>query len=478
MKQVLFTVMALAALVLPVACADEDEPHTIVDLRYEVDDNYVMDWTNPAPVTFLVKSNHPWEVSGTQDWYTLMPASGGADEICTVTIACRSDNAQLDDRSDTATIRSDYWVGKRFVVTQKGNAYLKLDKLDDAPLTQYAGATKTFDVLANQQWTVAVTGGGDWLSVSAGAQGSGDGSVTLTAAENTGELPRYGEVTVYDRHGVVVHVVSIMQKGLYLIQWADDPQRKAIDFGSYQAEMRVPINADVEWEPVVGAEYPWLTVEKISQTEARVISSNLAAHTGKFSLRPKNISGAAGAEFTVTQAALTYGDPFIATEGTQDPVTGWITLTSGRFLSSFSSLRPFGGRWTVTFESITMATNDELRFHLMYPDTGMGLNSFFRPSHATQPWICQVNGGGNSGNVPLPEWSLEKTMAMRKIEVLVGGSTLPCPVTAWINGEKTLDITQTAGSGWPTGWCGGVSVVNNSGTLSVVVKSLTYEPLP
>jgi hypothetical protein len=472
MKQILFTVMVLAALGLPVACADEDEPHTIVDLRYEVDDNYVMDWTNPAPVTFLVKSNHPWEVSGTQGWYTLTPATGGADEICTVTITCLSDNAQLDDRSDTVIIRSDYWMGKRFVVTQKGNAYLTLDKLDDTPLTQYAGATKTFDVLANQQWTVAVTGGGDWLSVSAGAQGSGDGSVTLTAVAITGELPRYGEVTVYDRHGVAVHVVSIMQKGLYLIEWAGDPQRKAINFGAWQAEMTVPINADVDWEPVVTAEYPWLAVEKISQTEARVISSNLAAHTGKFTLRPKNISGAAGAEFTVTQAALTYGDPLAATEGTIDANTGWFTQRSGRWLTNYNALRPCGGTWIYTFESITMAANDVLNLYLMHPNTGYGVNVSFRPDAGTPYQFTTFIQN------PAFTWSLEQTLAMRRIEVYIGSNTAPFPVTLTIDGVKIIDIVLPAGTGWPASWCGGVNTANNSGTLEIVTKSFTYEPLP
>ena len=473
MKQILFTVMALAALALPVACGDKDEPHTIVDLRYEVDDNYVMDWTNPAPVTFLVKSNHPWEVSGTQDWYTLTPSSGGADEICTVTITCLSDNAQLDDRSDTVTIRSDYWIGKRFVVTQKGNAYLTLDNLDDTPLTQYDGATKTFDVLANQQWTVAVTGGGDWLSVSAGAQGSGDGSVTLTATGNAGELPRYGEVTVYDRHGVAVHVVSIMQKGLYLIEWMNDPQRKAINFGAWQAEMIVPINADVEWEPVVTSEYPWLTVEKISQTESRVISSKLAVHTGKFSLRQKYISGASGSEFTVTQATLTFGDALSASEGTIDANTGWFMQRSGRWLTDYNGLRPCGGTWVFTFESITMAANDVLMLAMFHPNTGYGVNLYFRPSNASSPFILNTWIQN-----PTFTWSLAQTLAMRKVEIYIGSNTAPYPVTLTIDGVKIIDMTMPAGTGWPASWCGGIVLTNTSGTLEVVTKSLTYEPLP
>ncbi|UVP34840.1 hypothetical protein NXW58_08100 [Bacteroides faecis] len=76
-----------------------------------------------------VKSTDPWEVFGKYDWYTISPSTGEAGETYTVTVICK-ENTELDDRIDTLNIKSDYWTGKRFVLTQKGTAYLNVEGVD------------------------------------------------------------------------------------------------------------------------------------------------------------------------------------------------------------------------------------------------------------------------------------------------------------------------------------------------------------
>ena len=151
--------------VLPVSqSCKENEPMKWVDLRYRVDqDSYIVDIKGTETVSFLVKSTDPWEVFGSkrEDWYTITPDRGEAGETYTVTITCK-ENFDLDDRADTINIKSDYWLGKQFLLTQKGTAYLNYDPVEDIPQD---GGSLTISLLANQKWSVELTEGSSWLTL-------------------------------------------------------------------------------------------------------------------------------------------------------------------------------------------------------------------------------------------------------------------------------------------------------------------------
>ena len=120
-----------------------------VDLRYRVDqDSYLIDAKGTETVTFLVKSTDPWEVFGSkrESWYTITPDQGEPGETFTVTIKCK-ENTDLDDRADTINIKSDYWTGKQFLLTQKGIAYLNYEPVEN--ILQEGGQT-TISILATR----------------------------------------------------------------------------------------------------------------------------------------------------------------------------------------------------------------------------------------------------------------------------------------------------------------------------------------
>ena len=207
------TTIFLASILALFSCSDEKEQMKWVDLRYRVEDSYLLEASNPETITFLVKSTDPWMVYGTADWYAITPSSGEGDmeNTTTVTIVCE-ENIDLDDRTDIIKIQSDYWVGKEFTITQKGIAYL-----DYEPVTNILqeGGTTEITVKANQDWSAKVTTGGEWLSLVSGETGSLDGSVTVSAVKNLGEQ-RTGIVTLYDRHGVAAREVAVVQNGVIL----------------------------------------------------------------------------------------------------------------------------------------------------------------------------------------------------------------------------------------------------------------------
>ena len=210
---------ALPLLTLPTTglllqSCEEDKAEKWVDLRYRVEDSYVIQASNPEPFSFEVKSTDSWEVFGKYDWYTLSPSTGEAGKTYTVTVACK-ENTALDDRIDTIHIKSDYWTGKRFVLTQKGTAYLNVE---DVEMINQEGDAMTFNVLSNQKWSAKVTEGDIWLSIRGNdgkIEGEQNGQITVEATPNTGEM-RTGVVTIYDRHGKVAMEVKCTQDGVLL----------------------------------------------------------------------------------------------------------------------------------------------------------------------------------------------------------------------------------------------------------------------
>jgi hypothetical protein len=474
--------MPVAALTFMMSCQEfniDTQPDRPLNIQIDAMDEYDVLATAPGSIVLNVSANTPWTITSDVPWLSASPAMSASRALVSEIIVSVQNNTDGTARTGHLTVSAEGVTPPKVITVRQFSKenMVVVPPSDEVPTE---GGTVIFTVLSNKAWQVIPSEQfvAD-IDKTSGEGGDGAVSETVTVTIPTNpDAKRTGTITV--KTAFETFSFNITQKGYY-IQRADDPEATALTISRWITTLPIiPIAANVEWDVEIPAEYAsWLLAEAVSQTELRVsVSSNLKTFgAGSFTLKPKYIPDANGVKFTVNQSGLVYGDPIITSEGTQDPATGYITMTSGRFLSDYNALRPFGGRWTITFESITMATSDQLTFVLMDPATGYGMTAFFRPSNATLPYFYQVNGGGGQGNVLFQGWSLAKTQAMRKIELLVGGTTLPCPIAAWIDGEKVVDMTQTAGAGWPSGWCGGVGVTNTSGTALVVVKSLTYESL-
>ena len=270
------------AMAFSLSCCKEDELEKWVDLRYRVNDSYTLDSKGleaegNVGFSFFVKSTAPWEVVGTpgQDWYTLSPQSGEAGEKYEVTFICK-ENKDLDDRIDTLSIRSDYWTGKQFVVTQQGIAYLKYESNVMIPKQ---GGEASFQVKSNQKWTAKVTSGESWLSIVSGDSGEFDGEVTVKTDDvNKGER-RIGQVTLYDRHGVVRQIVDCPQYGVVLVPAV--PENGKWFALEHQAQVfTIPVEADGEWEAVKdNEEDDWFDIAPGTSMNQLVI--NVKEHTGE-----------------------------------------------------------------------------------------------------------------------------------------------------------------------------------------------------
>lgn len=238
------TSAVLAALSMLAGCTEKEGPMKWVDLRYDVpQDTYIVDAEGVGTVTIRVKSTDPWEVfgSGMEDWYVITPDKGGPDRIYEVVIRCL-ENTGLDDRAETINIKSDYWTGKQFQLIQKGTAYLDYEQPSVLPQT---GAPVSFGIRSNQEWRAEVTSGSEWMEVDGTVGGEGDGSITVSASVNSGEM-RYGRITLYDRNGDPVREVQVTQDGVLLSPSAPDNGLWFVLYEESQ-QLRIPVEANARW---------------------------------------------------------------------------------------------------------------------------------------------------------------------------------------------------------------------------------------
>lgn len=269
-------VVFFSTVLLLQSCKNDDEVMKSVDLRYRVEDSYLLEAKNPIPISFKVKSTDLWEVFGKHDWYSISPNTGDPGEIYTVTITC-DENTGLDDRTDTISVKSDYWTGKTFVIIQKGTAYLNVEEPNTIPQT---GGQVTFDVLTNQKWAAKVTEGAKWLSIQGNASGELNGKINVQASLNTGEQ-RIGIVTIYDRHGNVAREVKCRQGGVILE--AEMPANtKWYTVYEEAQQLKIHVESNTEWEVSKqnDKEDDWYTFEKTSFNGSDDLIINIDQHSG------------------------------------------------------------------------------------------------------------------------------------------------------------------------------------------------------
>ena len=252
MKRYLLTFCAAVALISGLGGCQQkvDEPMKIVDLRFRAEDSYDLPASGAKAFTILVASSDPWTVtSANPDWCIISEEEGEASDPTLVhegkaeATAIRVqyyDNNSLDDREDTITIKSDYWVGKEITVRQKGCAFLTISEEDFEQDVTKQGGDHFIHIDSNQDWSVRVTDG-DWVTVTDGATGNGAGIATVSAAENTAEL-RYAEVTVYDRHDVAVALIKFTQDGVLLV-----PISNEIRAGYDQLAGEIDVQSNAMW---------------------------------------------------------------------------------------------------------------------------------------------------------------------------------------------------------------------------------------
>lgn len=132
-----------------------------------------------------------WPVVNTNAWITLLSTgSGSGDGTVSYSV---SSNIDLEPRSGTITIGD-----QNFAVNQ--SAYLCTYKLSPTNRTHGFGAnTGLVSVTAGPSCTWSVVNTNDWIGITSGDSGVGNGSFTYTINANFGAATRAGVIVVADQ---------------------------------------------------------------------------------------------------------------------------------------------------------------------------------------------------------------------------------------------------------------------------------------
>lgn len=241
--------------ILLASCNDEEKTQVFVDLRYEVADRYEIPASPTEPISFKVKSNQMWEVFSKHnpEWVDITPNSGNPNEDYDVSLSYK-DNTELDDRFDTIVIKSDYWVGKEFVVLQKGTAFLDVEDVLQKMVAK-SGEDVELTVRSNQNWSMEIAEKPDWIECLSQPAGSMDGTLKFKIHPNEGER-RTAKVVFFDRNGEEVNSVEITQDGVLLVA---SEQEARVPYGIENHV--ISVSANIEWIATVDDEYEsWLSI--------------------------------------------------------------------------------------------------------------------------------------------------------------------------------------------------------------------------
>ena len=507
MKKNITLFCAAAALIAGLCACDrkEDEPVDAVDLRYRVADSYNLDAISPKPFTIVVKSTKKWTVrSYHPDWCIIDIEEGEAvaDSLVHVGLGENTsvrvqyyDNDQLDDRTDYIEIASGGWVGKTVTIYQKGIAYLTVPEaeVEGGLLVEKAGGSLTINVRSNQSWTAKVIEG-NWISITEGASGELDGTVKLSAKENTGEK-RYASVAVYDRHGEERAVVRITQDGVQL-----DPDTFEIRVGYDQLSTELHVVSNARWIAEKGGETDWFDIVNPSGHDGDdVLRLSIRDNSAGTSLRKstivlKTVAANPGDAVAEKEIVIKQAYPIKATRKLMDndEMGSWksdwanapvYTKDVGTLFTAKARLNqgsmPFG---TYTFRWSALTGGARVRHWFCYDD-GIEFKVDIRPVDGKVSFDFNASGSGKSGKPSLDAYyDVDFTKPIEITYKFDPSGADYCHVTYLCNGvemasfDTSDDILHTSKWGTKINMYIGCDQVSGADPGSAVLEWYEYTP--
>ena len=184
---------------------------------------------NGGELSFTITSNTQWNISGGADWLTLSTTQG--TENGTVSVTAQA-NSQETSRIAILTVSGNSTKFDIQVTEQGKNMVLVLEP--ELISATAKGATYTFQVMSNTDWTVTsdVT---TWVEIpDASRNGSNEGRVSVTLADNITSEPRTANIRVTNTSGSVERTCVITQAGA-TVPTATQPA--VTDITRYQANV-------------------------------------------------------------------------------------------------------------------------------------------------------------------------------------------------------------------------------------------------
>ncbi len=400
----------------------------------------------PAPAsngTIQVTSTNQaltWTAVSNNSWLTITQGASGTGNGSFQYSA--GGNTSAAARMGTITVTPSNGTGATLTVTQAGGM------LTISPATATAnpaGDTGTVSVSTQDsslQWTAAKTG--DWITITAGASGTGSGSVQWSAAANTTSASRSGTISVTPSGGTAL-VFSISQTvtGTITLTPSSVSAPASASTGTIQV---TSTNQALAWTAV--SNNPWLTITQGASGTGNgsfqysaVGNPSAASQTGTITVTPAN---GTGATLTITQAGGTL--TISPTTATANPAgdTGTISVST-----QDSSLQ-----WT--------ATKTEAWITITSGASGTGSGSV--------QWTAAPNAGSNSRTTVITITPLNGAGQTFTITQSIAGSISVSPVSITADGPGASGAIQVTASSPSLTWS---AVTSNQDVVILTTSSGT-----
>ena len=230
-----------------------------------------------------------WTAQSGANWLTISSGSSG-NGAGEVVLAVASNGGAV--RNGVVTI-----AGQTFTVHQAAVA-CNFGLSSTAQAVGAGGGNVAVNVTGPSvcNWTAQVAPNTPWLTISGSATGSGNGTVTLIAAANTGAA-RSGTATIGGRTFTVNQAA-----GQTPCTYTLSSPSQSVPATAGTAGVNVTAPAGCAWNAQVAANTPWLTLNNAVGNGNGAATLNVAANTG---VARSGIVTVAGQTFTVNQAAGT-----------------------------------------------------------------------------------------------------------------------------------------------------------------------------
>ncbi|MCL2737061.1 MAG: hypothetical protein FWD75_10635 [Propionibacteriaceae bacterium] len=233
-------------------------------------------WVAPSAASettlVAVSSNHAWQATPDHPWVTVSPASGVGNGVVAVTAAA---SGIADSRSATVTfttVTGSPQVTKGLTLTQPGvDTRLEVDKTSWS--VSSSAAVTSVAVSSNTSWTV--TSDQSWVSV-ATPSGSGDSTLSVTAAENETVSSRTATLTFATTVGMPVRTMTMK------ITQAAAKGSLSVDRTSWSApssaaaSTTVSVSSNTSWS--VSSDATWLTASPTEGSGSSTMTLKAAAN--------------------------------------------------------------------------------------------------------------------------------------------------------------------------------------------------------
>ena len=246
--------------------------------------------------TVQVKAKGPhWKFTGSPEWLTISPSEGSGDRSVTFTA---TENTATAERTATIRFESDeneFVHAKPFTVRQAGVA--RHTSATATPLSFATdGGSQDIAVTSNEEWTATVTPAeAVWCSVSP-STATGNGTLTVTAAENKTIDPRTATITIKGQTSGDETSVSVTQKGAEAYITVSPQKWDATSPDA--ATQTITVSSNTSWT-CASSDDAWCKVTPASATAATVtITANATTKARKATLTFKAVNKEATVEVT------------------------------------------------------------------------------------------------------------------------------------------------------------------------------------